>query len=84
MLKANRVSAQQSDVVALTCNSTAAEFAEQMDYFTREGLSVEYMYCFSTGEKAFLILRTSDNAMVDAIARKYGLDIITEKELLSV
>lgn len=84
VLKANRVSAQQSDVVALTCNSTAAEFAEQMDYFTREGLSVEYMYCFSTGEKAFLILRTSDNAMVDAIARKYGLDIITEKELLSV
>ena len=33
VLKANRVSAQQSDVVALTCNSTAAEFAEQMDYF---------------------------------------------------
>ena len=84
VLKAHRVSAQQNDVIALTCRSSADVLASQLSSFAQEGISIEYMYCFSTGEKAFLILRTSDNAMVDAIARKYGLDIITEKELLSV
>ena len=84
VLKEHRVSAQQSDVVALTCNSKAGVFASQINSFAKEGLSIEYMYCFSIRDKAFLILRTSDNARVDEIAQYYGLSIITEQELLQL
>lgn len=84
VLKEHRVSAQQSDVVALTCNSKAGVFASQINSFAKEGLSIEYMYCFSISDKAFLILRTSDNARVDEIAQYYGLSIITEQELLQL
>ena len=84
VLKEHRVSAQQSDVVALTCNSKAGVFASQINSFAKEGLSIEYMYCFSIRDKAFLILRTSDNARVDEIAQHYGLSIITEQELLQL
>lgn len=84
VLKEHRVSAQQSDVVALTCNSKAGVFASQINSFAKEGLSIEYMYCFSIRDKAFLILRTSDNARVDEIAQHYELSIITEQELLQL
>ena len=84
VLKEHRVSAQQSDVVALTCNSKAGVFASQINSFAKEGLSIEYMYCFSIRDKAFLILRTSDNARVDEIAQYYGLSIISEQELLQL
>lgn len=84
VLKAHQVSAQQSDVIALTCNSLAGVFATQMSYFAQEGLSIEYMYCFSIREKAFLILRTSNNARINELARKYELNVITEKELLQL
>ena len=84
VLKEHRVSAQQSDVVALTCNSKAGVFASQINSFAKEGLSIEYMYCFSIRDKAFLILRTSDNARADEIAQHYGLSIITEQELLQL
>ena len=71
VLKEHRVSAQQSDVVALTCNSKAGVFASQINSFANEGLSIEYMYCFSIRDKAFLILRSSDIARVDEIAEYY-------------
>ena len=80
-LKNNQVSAQQSDVVAITCDSSAADFAAKISCFAREGLSVEYMYCFSVGDKAFLILRTSDNARVPELVSRYGLQTITEHDL---
>ena len=80
-LKNNQVSAQQSDVVAITCDSSAADFAAKISCFAREGLSVEYMYCFSVGNKAFLILRTSDNARVPELVSRYGLQTITEHDL---
>ena len=59
----------------------AGVFAAQLSAFAQEGLSIEYMYCFSIRDKAFLILRTSGSARIDEVAHKYGLHIITEKEL---
>ncbi len=82
VLKAHRVSAQQSDVIVLTCSPMADVFATQLRHLTQEGLSIEYMYCFSIREKAFLILRTNDNVRTEEAVLKYGLNIITEKELL--
>ena len=84
VLREHRVSAQQSDVVALTCDSQAGVFASQINSFAREGVSIEYMYCFAIRDKAFLILRTSDNSRIDEIAQRYGLHIITEQELLQL
>ena len=81
VLKEHCVSAQQNDVIALTCDSMAGVFAAQLSAFAQEGLSIEYMYCFSIRDKAFLILRTSGSARIDEVAHKYGLHIITEKEL---
>ncbi len=82
LLKANQVSAQQNDVIALSCQSTARVFAHQLGCFAQEGLSIEYMYSFSIHDKAFVILRTNDPNRVGEVARKYDLSIITEEELL--
>ncbi len=83
-LKSHSVSAQQNDVVALTCRSMADVLATQLRSFAQEGLSIEYMYCFSIRERAFMILRTSDSAQIEKVVSKYGLSIITEKEFLQL
>lgn len=82
VLKANRVSAQQNDVMALSCLSQARIFANQLGCFAQEGLSIEYMYSFSIQGKAFVILRTNDPDRIGDVARKYDLTVITEEELL--
>ncbi len=84
VLKAHRVSAQQNDVIALTCRSSADVLASQLSSFAQEGISIEYMYCFSIREKVYMILRTSDNSRLDEIVQKYKLSIITEKEFMQL
>lgn len=84
LLKENNVSANLSDVVAISCDSLAGTFANQLKCFSKENLSIEYMYCFSIKEQAFLILRTNDNVKAGEIAKKYNLNNVTEKELIQL
>ena len=84
ILKANCVSAQQNDVIALSCRSKASVFADQLGCFAQESLSIEYMYSFSIQDKAFVILRTNDPTRVSEVAHKYDLNIITEEMLLQL
>ena len=60
ILKENNVSANLTDVLAIVTSSCAGSFANTLSYFTKAGISIEYMYCFSIREKAILILRTNN------------------------
>ena len=51
ILKSNNVSANLTDVLAIVTNSCAGSFAETLRHFTKAGLTIEYMYCFSMNEK---------------------------------
>lgn len=83
LLKENHVSANLSDVIAISCDSLAGTFANQLKYFSQENISIEYMYCFSVKDKAFLILRTNNNEKACEIAKKYNLhNNVSEEELI--
>jgi len=83
LLKSNDVSATLSEVLAIITSSTAESFAITFNLFTKAGLSIEYMYCFSVKDKSFLILRVNDRAKALEVIQSHNLEYVTENHLVS-
>jgi hypothetical protein len=81
LLKENSVNANLTEVLAIVTESAAGTFASTLELFTRAGLSIEYMYCFSVREKSFLILRVNDREAARDVIRRHNLGYISEGEL---
>lgn len=84
ILKNNNVSANLTDVLAIVTNSCAGSFAETLSYFTKGGLSIEYMYCFSIKDRAILILRTNNREAAREVIRRQNLEYICENDLIKL
>jgi len=83
-LKNNNVSVNLTDVLAIVTGSSAGNFAETLSQFTKAGLSIEYMYCFSINGKAILILRTNNREVAREVIRCQGLEYICESDLVKI
>lgn len=81
LLKENGVSANLNTVLAISVDSSIDKFAETIQYFTKAGISIEYMYCFSINQKAILVLRTNNINAANEVIRRYGLNNLSEAEL---
>lgn len=84
ILKENNVSANLTEVFALTISSNIGGFTQAMKYFTEAGLSIEYMYCFSMKEKSILILRTNNQESTRDVIRRKSLECIVECDLINL
>ena len=81
LLKANGVSANLNTVLAISVDSSIDKFAETIQCFTKAGISIEYMYCFSINQKAILVLRTNNIDAAHEVIRRYGMNNLSEAEL---
>lgn len=81
LLKENGVSANLNTVMAISVNSSIDKFAETIQCFTKAGISIEYMYCFSINQKAILVLRTNNIDAAHEVIRRYGMNNLSEAEL---
>ena len=84
ILKAHNVSANLTDVLAIAASSSAGSFAQTLACFTKAGLSIEYMYCFSINGKAILILRTNNREAAREVVRRQNLESISENDLIKL
>ena len=84
IVKQNNVSANLTDVLAIVTSSCAGSFANTLSYFTKAGISIEYMYCFSIREKAILILRTNNRESAREVIRRQNLEYICESDLIKL
>lgn len=84
ILKANNVSANMTDVLAIQAETCAGSFARTLACFTRSGLSIEYMYCFSLNGKSILILRTNNREAALDVIRRNNLEYIVESDLMKL
>jgi len=82
ILKANNVSVNLTDVLAIVTQSTAGNFADMLSHFTKAGLSIEYMYSFSINGKSILILRTNNREAAREVIRRQNLEYICESDLI--
>ena len=84
LLKSNNMNVHLTEVLAITTQSSTAGFADILAYFTKAGLSIEYMYCFSSKEKSVLILRTNNREGALNVVREQNLNCITENNLMNL
>jgi hypothetical protein len=84
VLKSNLVSVHLTEVLAIAAQPSAAGFADILTHFTTAGLSIEYMYCFSSHEKSVLILRTNNCESDLDVISKQNLHCITENDLTNL
>jgi hypothetical protein len=69
LLRDKGFSVSLTDVLAITTPVEAGSFSKALRILSDAGISIEYMYAFSMGLKAALILRTEDiEKAIDAIS----------------
>ncbi len=84
LLRGADKNANISEVIALSCDSLAGSFYEELKKFHSEGVVVEYMYCFSTGQKAVMIIRVNDTPKALEVASSKGIITLSNSDLISM
>jgi len=80
-LKANGFSVNLTDVLSLSVSHKAGSLSKVLEKFSDENLSIEYMYAFSLGDKAIVVLRTADRAKAFEIIKHNNFTLIGEDEI---
>ncbi len=84
ILKNNKISANLTEVFAITTGAKAGSFAQTIESFSQAGISIEYMYCFSNEEKGVLILKVNDPDAALEVIRRKEISCISESELITM
>ncbi len=84
LLRAAQKNTNKSEVIALACDSLAGSFYEELKKFYAEGVVIEYMYCFSIGEKAVMIMRVSDTQKALEVAEAQGIETLSNIDIVSL
>ena len=81
LLKANGFSVSLTEVLSLSVSHEPGSLAVMLKEFSDERLSIEYMYAFSLGEKAIIVLRTDNCLKAFEIIERNNFTLIGEDEI---
>ena len=81
LLKTNDFSVSLTDVISLSVSHEAGSLSKLLKKFSDEQLSIEYMYAFSLGEKALIVMRTDNLSKAFEIIEHNNFVIISEEEV---
>lgn len=84
ILKKAHISASISEVVAIESSRDVASFAKTLKMLSQEGVSIEYMYSFSVGDKANLIIRTHNQQRLLSAIERHSIKLISCEQLKSI
>ena len=60
ILRAADFAVMMTDVVCITCENVPGALSSILERLATEGIFIEYMYAFSDGDKANVVIRTND------------------------
>jgi hypothetical protein len=81
ILKDRDFSVTLTDVIAIAAPAEAASFSRALKILSDKNISIEYMYAFSMGTKAAIIIRTENIEKAIAAIRENNMDLLNAKEL---
>ena len=81
ILKDAGITANISEVFAITLDNTPGQAANAIESFTEAGISISYLYSFLLGGKGILIFRTDNNQKAREVILEKNLNYIKEKDL---
>ncbi|MFI3322776.1 MAG: acetolactate synthase [Rikenellaceae bacterium] len=84
VLRESSKNTNTTEVIAIACGSTADSFYDKLKLFSADGVVIEYLYCFSVKEQAFLIMRVNDNKKALEVIEKNNIMTISTDHLLDI
>ncbi|MFI3261331.1 MAG: acetolactate synthase [Rikenellaceae bacterium] len=84
LLREAHKNTSKSEVIALSCDSLAGSFHDELKKFYAEGVVIEYMYCFSINQKAVMIMRVNDVAKALEVAASKDITTLSNDDLIAM
>ena len=81
LLKDAGITANISEVFAITLSDTPGQAANAIESFTEAGIGISYLYSFLLGGQGILIFRTDDNEKARQVILDKKLNFVQEKDL---
>lgn len=81
-LKQAGISANLSDVFAITLDNQPGRAADAIRSFTRAGIGISYLYSFLLAGKGILVFRTDDTGKTREVILRDRLSYVEEKDLI--
>jgi len=81
LLKTHGYSVNLTEVISLSVSHEPGSLAKMLKKFSEKNLSIEYMYAFSLGDKAVIVLRTDNHLKAFEIIEQNNFTIIIEDEI---
>ena len=60
VLKASHFAVKMTDVIGFVCPNTSGSLAKVLKHLSENGVFIEYMYSFSNGDVAHVVIRPTD------------------------
>lgn len=83
-LKQAGISANLSDVFAITLDNQPGRAADAIRSFTRTGIGISYLYSFLLAGKGILVFRTDDAGKTREVILNDKLSYVEEKDLIKM
>ncbi len=81
VLKDAHFTVKLTDVIGFTCPNTPGSLAVVLKCLSDAGVFIEYMYSFSNGDGANVVIRPSDLKLCDKILESKKVDLIAASDL---
>lgn len=81
LLKAQAFSVQITPVICCKTPNKPGGLKKLLSYLTEDGISIEYMYAFSMGDDASIILRTENCDKTIACLQKHQMELMRAEEV---
>lgn len=83
-LKNAGISANLSDVFAITLDNQPGRAADAIRSFTRADIGISYLYSFLLAGKGILVFRTDNTEKIRQVILSDGLSYVEEKDLIKM
>lgn len=84
LLKEQHFSVQITPVICCKTPNQPGGLKRMLAYLTEDGISIEYMYAFSVGEDACIILRTEDcDKTIDSL-KQHQMELMSASDIYQI
>lgn len=81
VLKEANYAVKITEVIGFVCPNTSGSLAKILKYLSSNGVFIEYMYSFSSGDVAHVVVRPTDLESCEKILSEYNVDVMSERDL---
>ena len=81
VLKEANYAVKITEVIGFVCPNTSGSLAKILKYLSGNGVFIEYMYSFSSGDVAHVVVHPTDLESCEKILSEYNVDVMSERDL---